>query len=82
MPAAEAARSSALYLTQDGERQALPSKLTNLRLSKGDIIRLETSGGGGFGNPEDRSSELIKRDVRQGYVSADSATKVFGLATG
>jgi N-methylhydantoinase B len=78
----EAAQPSALYLTRNGERQALPSKLTNLRLSKGDIIRLETSGGGGFGKPEDRPSELIKRDVRQGYVSADSATKNFGLATG
>ena len=46
------ARLSALYLIRDGNRQALPSKLTNLLLRKGDIIRLETSGGGGFGDPD------------------------------
>ena len=44
-----AASLSALYLIRDGVRQALPSKVTNLMLRKGDIVRLETSGGGGFG---------------------------------
>ena len=29
--------------------EALPSKIGNLRLKRGDRIRLETSGGGGFG---------------------------------
>lgn len=65
-----AARPSALYLMRDGKREPLPSKLTNLRLRQGDIVRLETSGGGGFGNPKERASELIERDIRQGYVSA------------
>ena len=38
-------------LTRDGKEQALPSKVTNLMVRKGDIVRLETSGGGGFGAP-------------------------------
>ena len=46
----EPAALSALYLTRDGVRQALPSKVTNLMVRKGDIVRLETSGGGGFGD--------------------------------
>lgn len=70
----EAARPSALYLTRNGELQALSSKLTNLKLRKGDIIRLETSGGGGFGNPQERDPKMIERDVRLGYVSAGKAS--------
>ena len=42
---------STLTLIRDGQRQALPSKVTNLMLRKGDVVRLETSGGGGFGRP-------------------------------
>jgi N-methylhydantoinase B len=40
-----------LTLIRDGAETALPSKLGNLRLQQNDRIRLETSGGGGFGTP-------------------------------
>jgi N-methylhydantoinase B/oxoprolinase/acetone carboxylase alpha subunit len=74
-----AARPSALYLIRDGKREPLPSKLTNLILRKGDIVRLETSGGGGFGNPRSRPHSLIERDVRQGYVSGEQAVSAYGM---
>ena len=38
-----------LLHVRDGVAEALPSKIGNLRLRRGDRIRLETSGGGGFG---------------------------------
>ncbi len=38
-----------LLHVRDGVAEALPSKIGNLRLRRGDVIRLETSGGGGFG---------------------------------
>jgi N-methylhydantoinase B/oxoprolinase/acetone carboxylase alpha subunit len=69
---------STLTLIRDGERQALPSKVTNLMLRRGDIVRLETSGGGGFGAPEARARALIERDLAQGYVSAAAAAAVYG----
>jgi N-methylhydantoinase B/oxoprolinase/acetone carboxylase alpha subunit len=69
---------STLTLIRDGKRQALPSKVTNLMVRRGDIVRLETSGGGGFGEPATRAHELIDRDVRQGYVSAEAARIVYG----
>jgi N-methylhydantoinase B len=72
---------SALTLIRDGVRQALPSKVTNLMLRKGDVVRLETSGGGGFGQPRTRSRELIERDVRQSYISADAAAALYGYET-
>jgi N-methylhydantoinase B len=69
---------STLSLIRDGRRQALPSKVTNLMLRKGDVVRLETSGGGGFGRPQTRAREAIEHDVRQGYVSAEAAASAYG----
>jgi N-methylhydantoinase B len=69
---------SALTLIRDGQKQVLPSKVTNLMLRKGDVVRLETSGGGGFGRPQTRAREVIERDIRQGYVSAEAASALYG----
>jgi N-methylhydantoinase A len=59
-----------LTLIRDGEAQSLPSKIGNVRLRRGDVIRLETSGGGGFGNPADRPAAEIAADMAQGYTLA------------
>ncbi len=40
-----------ITLERDGERRTLPGK-ANLRLRRGDLVTLESSGGGGFGPPE------------------------------
>jgi N-methylhydantoinase B len=72
------AAASALYLIRDGRREALPSKVTNVMLRKGDVVRLETSGGGGFGEPKMRADEQVERDVRLGYVSAQAAASSYG----
>ena len=74
----EAAAASALYLIRDGGRETLPSKVTNLMLRKGDIVRLETSGGGGFGEPTKRICEHVEHDVRLGYVSPEAAASSYG----
>ena len=57
-----------LLLLRDGERREMPSKVGNVRLRRGDIIRLETSGGGGFGEPGLRADADRRRDAVQGYV--------------
>jgi N-methylhydantoinase B len=62
--------SGRLFLIRAGQRQALPSKVGNLRLQRGDIVRLETSGGGGFGDAAQRPAAAITDDREQGYVSA------------
>jgi hypothetical protein len=72
-----AAAPSALYLVRDGQTQALPSKVTNMMLKSGDIIRLETSSGG-FGEARLRAREHVERDVRLGYVSAAAAKRSCG----
>ncbi len=39
-------------------------------LKRGDIMRIETGGGGGWGHPFDREAALVLADVRGGFVSA------------
>ena len=58
-----------LLLIRDGAETALPSKIGNLRLRRGDRIRLETSGGGGFGPPGERPAAEAAADRLGGYAT-------------
>jgi N-methylhydantoinase B/oxoprolinase/acetone carboxylase alpha subunit len=44
----------------------------------GDRIILNSAGGGGFGNPTERPRDLVAEDVRQGFISAESAREFYG----
>ena len=58
-----------LTLLRHGKPEPLPSKIGNVRLQRGDIIRLETSGGGGFGPPSARSERARTTDQTRGYTT-------------
>jgi N-methylhydantoinase B len=49
-------------------------------VKRGDIIRIETGGGGGWGHPFDREPERVLTDVRGGFVSRASAQENYGVA--
>jgi N-methylhydantoinase B len=53
--------------------------VTALVVNEGDVIRLHTANGGGYGNPKNRPRELVLDDLRDGYVSEDVARTVYGL---
>jgi N-methylhydantoinase B len=57
----------------------LGSKVT-VELEAGDVISVRTCGGGGYGPPAERDPELVRRDVREGKVSAERARDVYGVA--
>ncbi|AOJ03810.1 hydantoin utilization protein B [Burkholderia mayonis] len=46
----------------------------------GDVIRLVGAGAGGYGRPIDREPAKVRDDVLRGYVSADVARDVYGVA--
>jgi N-methylhydantoinase A/oxoprolinase/acetone carboxylase beta subunit/N-methylhydantoinase B/oxoprolinase/acetone carboxylase alpha subunit len=48
---------------------ASPSKLAGVVLRAGDVVRIESAGGGGFGDPGERDPELVARDLRAGLVT-------------
>lgn len=41
--------------------------------------RYLTNGGGGWGDPLERDPELVRRDVRDGYVSIEGAARDYGV---
>jgi N-methylhydantoinase B len=56
------------------------AKIRNRRLKTGDALILRVGGGGGFGPPHAREAATVAEDVRQGYVSAEVARRVYGVA--
>ncbi len=51
------------------------SKMVGIRLKKGERVRLQTPGGGGYGAPADRLQAARERDLKLGYVMAGAAKK-------
>ncbi len=54
----------------DGRKSPpLVSKITGVSLKKGQRVRLETPGGGGYGAASKRATELQDNDLKQGYIT-------------
>ena len=51
------------------QRPPMASKMLGIQLQRGDRVRLETPGGGGYGPPSARPAQAREADVAQGYVS-------------
>jgi N-methylhydantoinase B len=61
------------YQTEDGMASPpLVSKITGVPLRAGQRVRLETPGGGGWGDPEARTPEAAARDIALGYVTGQA----------
>jgi N-methylhydantoinase B len=61
---------------RDDERRLL--KASRLPLVEGDVIRMLTGGGGGYGDPAERDPAQVDRDVRDRHVSPETAKAVYG----
>jgi N-methylhydantoinase B len=68
----------------DGSMQSPPmaSKWVGVKLARGDRVRLETPGGGGYGPPANRASAAIASDIENGYVTRDAAVRSYGTKAG
>jgi N-methylhydantoinase B len=65
-----------IYETDQGEMAPpMVSKVTDIRIRRGQKVRLETPGGGGFGNPATREPARVVRDVELGYISPEAARR-------
>ena len=61
-----------------GERELAPQG-DGVVLRKGDLLRLETCGGGGWGDPFTRDPERVRQDVARGFVTARGAREDYGV---
>ena len=57
----------------------LPTRYADYPLKEGDVFRLDTPGGGGFGNPLARDPAQVLADVAQGYISMQAAERDYGV---
>ena len=56
-----------------------PGKVTGHRIVMGDVVLMESAGGGGYGNPLERDPQQVRDDVISGYVSARRARDGYGV---
>ncbi len=65
----------AYVIHPDGSETPRFSKIGRLALKKGDIVRLITGTGGGWGNPAKRDPDKIREDILDGYLSEEQAKR-------
>ncbi len=56
----------------------MASKVTGVKLRQGQRLRLETPGGGGWGDPAERNPEKTALDLKRGFVTPDASASLCG----
>jgi N-methylhydantoinase B len=61
------------------EERELDGLVDDEPIRAGQLIRIRTTGGGGWGDPFQRDVALVRRDVRWGKVSREGAARDYGV---
>ena len=61
------------------DERVLPGLVDDEPIPAGTLVRVETTGGGGWGDPLEREADLVGLDVLQGKVSARAAREEYGV---
>ena len=70
----KAGRLAETLLIRGNEKKVLSSKGVE-DLQEGDILSFRLSGAGGYGPPNRRDHDAIKRDIENGYISVEAAKR-------
>lgn len=62
----------------DGQSERY-SMVSGLTLKQGDVIRVRTGAGGGYGKPAERATQAVLDDVKNGYLTVELARDVYGV---
>jgi len=63
----------------DGTVTEVPGMADNVTVRAGDVVRVVTTGGGGWGDPLAREPERVRDDVRAGIVGERAAREHYGV---
>ena len=55
------------------------AKKSAIPLRRGDILRIESAGGGGYGKPQSRPKDLVLSDLENGYISENTPHREYEL---
>ncbi len=61
------------------QMKVVASKVSDILVHEGDVISIQTAGGGGFGSSLERDPELVAYDCLQGKVSDQEARDRYGV---
>ena len=72
------AGTTVITVNPDRENECILLDRTDyLQVHSGDIIRIETANGGGWGKPEDRDPQMIADDIQNGLISLEEAVQQY-----
>jgi N-methylhydantoinase B len=77
----EGAPNRAEVIRADGTREEY-AVVTALEVNEGDVIRIHTGSGGGYGVPRRRPREKVIEDLRNGLITPERAREVYGFDAG
>jgi N-methylhydantoinase B len=55
------------------------ARVAHYPLERGDLVRILTGRGGGYGEPRQRAADRVVDDVRNGYLRRDEAERDYGI---
>ncbi|MFB3150842.1 MAG: hydantoinase B/oxoprolinase family protein, partial [Alphaproteobacteria bacterium] len=66
------------FLNPETENRLLTAKLT-MNIKRGDVLRHELAGAGGWGDPLDRDTWRVLKDLRNEMISNETARRDYGV---
>ena len=63
----------------EGKARELGGLVDGEPVKAGQVVRVVTTGGGGWGDPLERETHMVLRDVTEGKVSATAALQEYGV---
>ncbi|HEX9897632.1 MAG TPA: hydantoinase B/oxoprolinase family protein, partial [Candidatus Methylomirabilis sp.] len=76
----EGSRNYIKLLFADGRGPEVFGKTAQYHMKQGDVARLITGSGGGYGNPLERPVEKIQEDLKNAYITPEQAEKDYGVS--
>ncbi|MFI5419670.1 MAG: hydantoinase B/oxoprolinase family protein [Nitrososphaerales archaeon] len=75
----KSAKSARYILNPESQDEQILSSKVVLHLKKDEIVSIQTPGGGGYGNPNERDPDLVLRDYQDGLISQQRALKEYSV---
>ena len=75
----EPGRAAHFYANPDGDDPLVLGSKSTTRLDPGDVASVQTPGGGGYGDPNERDPERVLADVRNDKISVAAAREEYGV---
>ncbi len=69
-----------MILNRGRPDERLVQKVDQFTVNRGDVVTVLMPGASGYGDPFERDPDVVRRDVRQGFVGRQAAARDYGVA--